>query len=69
MRELDRGQIVFSVEGMVTLVLAFSATLDSVPRTLFRAHYHSLSRLKNAYGQIDSFYSHIGRDVIITHRF
>ena len=50
-RELDRGQIefVFSVEGTVTLELAFSTTLDSVQRPLFRAHYHSLSRLKDAY--------------------
>ena len=49
-RELDRGQIVFvfNVEGIVTLELAFSATLDAVPRPLFRAHYHSLSRLKDA---------------------
>ena len=33
-RKLDRGQIVFvfSVEGIVTLKLAFSATLDIVPR-------------------------------------
>ena len=32
-RELNRGQIgfVFSVEGIVTLELAFSATLDAVP--------------------------------------
>ena len=47
----DRGQIVFvfSVEGIVTLELAFSATLDVVPRPLFRARYHSLSRLKDAY--------------------
>ena len=29
--------IVFSVEGMVTLVLAFSATLDAVPRPPYRA--------------------------------
>ena len=38
-RELDRGQIVFvfSVEGIATLKLAFSATLDAVPRALFRA--------------------------------
>ena len=49
-RELDRGQIVFafSVEGIVTLELAFSATLDAVPSPLFRACYHSLSRLKDA---------------------
>ena len=35
-RELDRGQIafvnVFNVEGIVTLELAFSATLDTVPK-------------------------------------
>ena len=51
LRELDRGQIgfVFSVEGIVTFELAFSATVDAVPRPLFRAHYHSLSRLKDAY--------------------
>ena len=38
MRELDKGQIVFvfSVEGIVTLELAFSATLDVVPRPVFR---------------------------------
>ena len=50
-RELDRGQIkfVFSVEGIVTLELAFSATPDAVPRSLYRARYHSLSRLKDAY--------------------
>ena len=50
-RELDRGQLVFvfSVEGIVTLELAFSATLDAVPRLLFRAHYCSLLRLKDAY--------------------
>ena len=49
-RELDKGQIVFvfSVEGMVTLELAFSATLDAVPSLLFRASYHSLSRVKDA---------------------
>ena len=46
-----REQIVFvlSVEGIVTLKLAFSATLDAVLRPLFRARYHSLSRLKDAY--------------------
>ena len=46
-RDLDRGQIVFvfSVERMVTLELAFSATLDAVPRPLFRARYHSVSKL------------------------
>ena len=50
-RELDRGQIVFffSEEGIVTLKLVFSATLDAVPRPLFKARYHSLSRLKDAY--------------------
>ena len=50
-KELDRGQIVFvfSVEGTVTLELAFSATPDAVPRPLFRARYHSLLRLKDAY--------------------
>ena len=39
-RELGRGQIVFlfSVEGILTLKLAFFATLDVVPRPLFRAH-------------------------------
>ena len=49
-RELDPGQIefVFSVEGIVTLELALSATLDAVPSLLFRARYHSLSRLKDA---------------------
>ena len=50
-RELDSGQIafVFNVEEIVTLELAFSATLNAVPRPLYRAHYHSLSRLKDAY--------------------
>ena len=50
-RELDRGQIVFvfSVEGIATLQLAFSATLDAVPGPPYRACYHSLSRLKDAY--------------------
>ena len=49
-RELDRGQIVFvfSVEGIITLELAFSATLDAVPSPPYRARYHSLSRLKDA---------------------
>ena len=49
-RELDRGQIVFvfSVEGIVTLELAFSSTLDAVPSPPFRARYLSLSRLKDA---------------------
>ena len=49
-RELDRGQIVFvfSVEGIVTLELASSATLDSIPSPPYRARYHSLSRLKDA---------------------
>ena len=48
-RELDRGQIVFvfGVEGIVTLKLASSDTLDAVPSPLFRAHYHSLSGLKD----------------------
>ena len=47
------GQIafVFSVEGIVTLKFAFSATLDIVPRSLFRARYHSLLRLKDAYSK------------------
>ena len=50
-KKLDRGQIVFvfSVEGIVTLKWAFSATLDDVPGPLFRAHYHSLLRLNDAY--------------------
>ena len=50
-RELDRGQIifVFNVEEIVTLELAFSATQDTVPRPSYRARYHSLSRLKDAY--------------------
>ena len=49
-RELDRGQIVFvfSMEGIVTLKLAFSATLDAVPSPLYRVCYHSLLRLKDA---------------------
>ena len=49
-RELDRGQIVFvfSVEGIVTLELAFSAILNAVPNPLFRACYHCLLRLKDA---------------------
>ena len=61
-----QGQIVFvfSVEGIVTLELAFSATLDVAPRPLFRAHYHSLSRLKDTYripvivfkGSVATFY-------------
>ena len=52
-RELDRGQIVFvfSVEGIVTLELALSATLDAVPSPIIRACYHSLLRLKDAYYQ------------------
>ena len=43
-RELDRGQIVFffSVEGMVTLELAFLATRDAVPSPPYRACYLSL---------------------------
>ena len=50
-KELDRVEIVFvfSMEGIVTLELAFSATLDAVPRPPYRAHHHSLSRLKDAY--------------------
>ena len=38
-RELDKWQIVFvfSVEGIVTLALAFSATLDAVPRPLIQS--------------------------------
>ena len=57
-RELDRGQIifVFSVEGIVTLELAFSATLDGVPKPLFRARYHSLLKLKNADREISMYY-------------
>ena len=49
-RELDRGQtvFVFSVEGIVTLELAFSATLYAVPRLVLRAHHHSLLRWKDA---------------------
>ena len=49
-RELDRGQIVFvfSVEGTVTLKLAFFATLDAVPSPPYRARYHNLLRLKDA---------------------
>ena len=49
-RELDRGQIgfVFSVEGIVTLKSASSATLDGVPSSPYKAYYHSLSRLKDA---------------------
>ena len=44
-RKLDRGQIgfVFSVEEIVTLELAFSATLDAVPSSPYRARYHSLT--------------------------
>ena len=34
--------------GIVTLKLAFSATLDTVPSPPYRARYHSLSRLKDA---------------------
>ena len=54
MRELESGQIVFvfSVEGIVTLESAFSATLDAVPSPPYRACYHSLSRLKDAYAKI-----------------
>ena len=53
-RELDRGQIVFVliVEGIVTLKLAFSVTVDGVPSPPYRARYHSLSRLKDAYKPI-----------------
>ena len=49
-RELDRGQTIFvlSVEGIATLELVFSATLDAVRSPLFRARYHSLSRLSGA---------------------
>ena len=49
-REMGRGQIVFvlSVEGMVTLELAFSATVDNVPSPPYRAYDHSLSRLKDS---------------------
>ena len=49
-REPDRGPIgfVFSVEGIVTLELASSATLGAVPSPPYRARYHSLSRLKDA---------------------
>ena len=48
--ELNREQIAFvlSVEGTVTLKLAFSATLDAVPDPPYRACYHSLSRLRDA---------------------
>ena len=48
--QLGRGQIVFvfSVEGIFTLKLAFSATLHASPSPLFRAHYPSLLRLKDA---------------------
>ena len=50
-RELDRGEIVFvfNVEEIVTLELAFSPTPEAVPRSPYRARYHSLSRLKEAY--------------------
>ena len=37
------------MEEIVTLELAFSATLDAVPSPSYRARYHSLSRLKDAY--------------------
>ena len=49
-RKLDRGQIgfVFSVEGIVTLESASSATLDAVRSPPYRARYHSLSRPKDA---------------------
>ena len=48
--ELDRGQtvFVFSVEGMVTLKLSSSATLDAVPRPPYRARDPRLLRLKEA---------------------
>ena len=57
MRELDRGQIVFAfgVEEIVTLKLAFSATLDAVPSPPYSALYHSLSRLKDAYIKVKNF--------------
>ena len=50
-REMDKGQVVFvfSVEEIVTLELAFSATVDAVPSPPYRTCYHSLSRLKDAY--------------------
>ena len=50
-RALDRGQTVFlfNVEEIVTLELAFSATLDAVQRPPYRARYHSLLRLNDAY--------------------
>ena len=50
-RELDRGQIVFvfSVKGIISLDLASSVILVTVPSPLFRVRYHSLSRLKDAY--------------------
>ena len=41
--------ICFSVEGIVTLELASSATLDAVPSPPYTACYHSLLRLKDAY--------------------
>ena len=34
--------------GIVTLELAFSATLDTVPSPRYRARYHNLLRLKDA---------------------
>ena len=34
--------------GIVTLEVAFSTTLDAVPSPPYRAHYHSLSILKDA---------------------
>ena len=56
-RELDSGQIVsvFSVEGTVTLELAFSATLDAVPSPPDRTRYHRLLTLKDAYKTIAGF--------------
>ena len=47
-RELD-SLFVFIVGGIVTLELAFSATLNAVPRLPYRARHHSLSRRKVAY--------------------
>ena len=49
-----QGQDVFafSVEGIVTLELASSATLKVVPSPPYRARHHSLSRLKDAYTRL-----------------
>ena len=46
-QNLERGQIVFvfSMERIVILKLAFSATLDAVSSPPCRARYNSLSRL------------------------